>query len=526
MSLIIFVFSCLALGLGGWWVSKTHFKSSIIDRLLSIVVLPFSASLIYLYIYRIFRAVEGEKNFMRLANTIAYFKGIDVYSSLNSGPMVTSIYGPVSFLMFWPATLATNPMVAVHIAEALSISFCLIPVFMILFHGMRGFKCNLYAWAIFLLFACFPHIVTSLKSAFFNIHADAPALCLSALACGVLYLSQGKNKHCAYVLSAFFSVASLWCKQVVAPIIVALILFVWIQNGKKGLSNYLLRFLVWLGIFTGGFIFIFGAEDLYFNMVTIPSTHPLTNTDPQVIVYNFWKIIRECLTGLIFLMILLFPRMGNRKYFGALFKFVFSGPIKIFTYAFIFMIPATLYVIMKIGSSNNTFAYTTYFFLIIGALTVKETLILESLTKNRGRGIKTTLFLATLVMGIVMTFIAGFRIYKNVEINEYAKEGYKMALKYPEKYYYPNLPLIHLYAEGKLYHTTDGLRDRKWSKLDFDDNQFYRHTPSHMKWVAFASENHLEIVPMTFVGAEIPQEEKLSSFNVQALWSEAAINHP
>lgn len=55
---------------------------------------------------------------------------------------------------------------------------------------------------------------------------------------------------------------------------------------------------------------------------------------------------------------------------------------------------------------------------------------------------------------------------------------------HPNTFYFPDCPLAHLMAEGKLYHATQGILWRCRANLDLNDEHFRRHIPQHFEIVA------------------------------------------
>lgn len=175
------------------------------------------------------------------------------------------------------------------------------------------------------------------------------------------------------------------------------------------------------------------------------------------------------------------------------------------------MLPLSLLSSMKVGGSNNTISHTNYYMLLAMSLA-----FLAGQMKIYREKAPWIPFLGksmlTLLLGILVLIHIPIVYYRIITWNHhynFALDAYSHAQKYPGKTYFPRLTLIHLLAEGKLYHDIDGLMDRNWAQLPLGDEHFKKFIPGNLEEIIFYGENHKELIPLSNFSA--------GYFNTQAL---------
>jgi hypothetical protein len=132
----------------------------------------------------------AEWNSVRLAPAFMLRFGPTPYPGLDNGPLTTWIYGPVPLLVNLPATLASDTISALSIAETINLLIAIIPVaatvFLLDFSAAKISRPD-RLWALFLCLALWPN--TSLQ----YIQADNTALAFGLL--GNLFLTRVQNGH-------------------------------------------------------------------------------------------------------------------------------------------------------------------------------------------------------------------------------------------------------------------------------------------------------------------------------------------
>lgn len=480
------------------------------DKLMNLLISPLALTVFCLYGSKMLRTVGEERNWMRLASTFALFKGLPVYSGPDTGPAIATMYGPVSILAYWPATLAWTAPLMVQTAAFCAIFFLLAPIWLFCTtKSDSALSCKKFGTLLFLCIACIPLLVTSLKDVFFVVHADAPTLGLSALAGGFLYIFHKKNIDAGLILSALCAALAIWSKQVIIPILLPLCLFVLIQHGFKSAAKYTVWLLVFIGLVTGLMFYFFDPKDLYFNMVYLPSRHSLRELNIGSFFQYLWKILRECLIPLcsLVLFFIVYKRAGSNPSGNTA---ITKQSWTVFLWVTVIMLPITFYIHLKEGASNNTFAYSNYFFLIAAGLFLREL----SLHKETEKSAKWILVAAGAALLTIMIPNVIYRTLQNTDYLKDTKRAYEFNLKHPDQVYYPRMTLINFLVDGKIYHSIDGIRDRNWAGLPLSDRHFRDDLPSKIKYIGFAKENYMSLIPLPEFDRETLNEPGMEGLSV------------
>jgi len=225
-------------------------------------------------------------NDVRLAPTFGLTRGYGLYSRPHSGPIQSTMYTPFSALSYLPATLATEPRVAMKLGGALALLYYFAPI-LALFRGLAG-RSRLLAWYAFFGFATItfavPDSISGLSYSATHIHSDAPALGLAMAACATMVLAGrgGVPGDRSALLAALLAWLALWSKQVMLPTLVVLQLWAWLAHGPRFCARFLALNCA-VGLLTSAtFAGIFGVEGMAHNAVGVPGKFPwLPFTSPN-----------------------------------------------------------------------------------------------------------------------------------------------------------------------------------------------------------------------------------------------------
>lgn len=429
-------------------------------------------------------------NTQRLTPTFALVKGYPLYSGQHNGPIQAMHYAPISALVYLPSTLAKSPTMALLSAQIIALIFYSLPIVWLYFGDRdKGRNTPSQAFAIYwlVLFGFFSLGLPSLNYSSSAVHADAPALGLSALACGFLYYIKDPRRRLPLVLSAIFAVLAVWTKQSAVPILLALPTYVFLAYGRK----YFLRYLFYLTIFSTllliAFCHIFNGKDMLFNMFTILKRYPI---------YGSGKVtIRFFLENLPFLAILIFYRrflpanpplqnqMYNKWYF-------FNRRWTIFVIVGLMMAPLSVLAGMKGGGGDNSFSFSTYFLLAGSGLLLKQIVAApqDPYFEVAQKAIKGLIVGLTLIL-VYLSYHALSYHPTIVNLKDMWKNPSQIAYEYAEKHpgevYFPWHPLASLLAEDKLYHLELGVGDRGTAGFETSESHYYSHIPQRLKQIAY-----------------------------------------
>lgn len=457
----------------------------------------------------------GDWNGARLAQSVALMHGYKLYYGPESGPVLRTMYGPTSVLAYLPAAFARSPTAAIFIGEVISILTFFLPILWLCLRGntfnRRDVFYSCFAFLGFALYTC----NLSLSESAFMIHADAPALGFAALACVPLYRCQSRTTAVNLFLSALFGTLAVWGKQTLAPLPLALLLYLLIAEGWRCFARY----LAWLSV-TGLavsllFLFLFEPGPTLFNMLT-PARHPwfvaLHNSNAGFTVGWFDRIKVLTAAGTELLSDVLLPVVVVSF---AVVSHIFSAnsrPPQVRTFfkergwsmllmVSLFLTPAGLAGRVKFGGADNNYSVTTYFLLAALFMVLMESNSNSAAQNSPVLHRAPKLFALTLVIVLaVMQLPSVYHVASALRALPDAanQKAYEFALKHPGELYFPWHPLASLMTEGKLYHFDYGLIDLKVSGYPMSDDHFRANIGSSIKGVAFyqpQSKDTLKFLP-------------------------------
>ncbi len=418
------------------------------------------ALLLTMLAYKIIHSPFDDQNWSRLQRTFLLAHGLPIYFGKDAGPVINSIYGPVAAIAFLPVAFFHSLPAIMRSAEFLAIAFFFLPVLW-LHLGSGGKKEALAGAGSFLVFAFFPFLTSSIRNGAFHVHADAPALGLGALACAFVYFREGHLRRLRYPLSAVCVVLAFYTKQVMAPLFVALPLYIGLTEGRRASLQYTAWLFVAAAFFTALFFQRFGGEHLFFNLFTLPSRHPWRDVDPmKAWTFAGTKLIRESF----FIALLGFLAFRDRN------RVPRRGWV-LFLLVAIFLIPTSLAGRAKIGGSTNALCFTIYFLLITVSLAL--------------RGAKRLTWITLAVLTVVSTAALVHRGAFPKKETDFAAAAYTYAKKHSGEAYFPKMTVINFLAEGKVYHEVVGLIDYQWARLPVSDERIRQFVPERLKLIAF-----------------------------------------
>lgn len=424
--------------------------------------------LFFLIFHKIATSVAAPYNWTRLQRTFLLAHGEPLYYS-PEGPVVLAMYGPVSAFIYWPATWMRSLYSMMITASSINLFIFWLPaLWLCLGFPHKDKRARLYGLAALFIFSFFPFITASLRSAAFNVHADAPALGFAGLACAALLLQKDKPSPVVLALSALSTVAAFWSKQVTAPLFLAIASYLWLRGLRRGSGVYAAFFIFFMAVVSGLFFKAFGFENLWFNLITIPSQQPWKSADGSgALWFSVYKLFHNSFFVFLFAAIVFISvgRLNKDK------------PWFLFLWTAFFMLPAAIIGNLKVGGAGNVFCYVPYFLLLAAILALAELNL-----AGRLRQFTNFLLLGFLV---TQTVLVVYKFTVPPPETNYAQTAYEYLKKHPGTAYFPRLTLVHLLTEGKVYHESVALIDRRWAKIPVSPSQMRAFIPAHAALLAF-----------------------------------------
>ncbi len=462
------------------WIFRRTAQLNRIDRWAFAMLPPAFLCLGALLTHKILTSIYYNLNWIRLQKTFAMAYGYPLYYGPDSGPVLGTMYPPVSILAYLPVTLFSSPFSAMRAAELLNVAYFFLPVLVMLISCRpREQRPLLFPLLAFLLFAFLPFFISSLRSAAFYIHVDAPTLGLAAVACALLTCARNRESLPVLFSSALFAILAVWSKQVAVPLLLALPLYVFLVFGRKTLVRYLLCLAVSGGIISGIFIGVYGFKELYFQLITIPGSQGLIEKEGlPPLVYASYKLLVESSPILLMGCLVVRPLMSLNASKETLSAWFRDNPSLLMLLVSLFMLPTSLLGRAKLGGSSNTLCYTTFFLAVAVMLAFVQASVVPSVKKKLVAIV--AIFLLIQIPSLYYKFV--YPDHKNLD---FVRTAYDYLKKHPGETYFPRLTIMHLLVEKKLYHDSMALMDREMAGYPVSKEQLAAHLPSGFQQIAF-----------------------------------------
>jgi hypothetical protein len=431
-------------------------------------------------------------NGARLAPTIALAQGHELYQPADHGPILDTIYGPVTALVYLPAAIATSPTGAIFVAALIVGLFSTLPMLALALRQAGGDP-TLRAWGLFgfVLYYCalFVHPDCTVYSTSL-IHADAPSLGLGLLACLPLYRVNAPEAPGwrALSVSALLASLSVWSKQTSVFVPVALAAHLGLAWGVPCLRKYLLCLLVAGGGLSLLLVTCFGPGPLFFNLFTVPAAQawntPLLDAALELggLLLAFAPVL---------LLALYFTQRapgGTAPSRGAWWR---ANPWGMLLLLAVFAVPTSLLGRMKVGGNLNN--HHPLFFLI-GAIALALPAALAAGGDPWLRIVckRLQLVLGAVLMLLPLDYLATWD--GRLRLDNQHQQAYDFARRHPGKAWFPSHPLSTLLAERKLYHFEYGVLERSLAGRAPTPAHIRAHLPPRLRYVIFHRDRPAEIL--------------------------------
>ncbi len=456
---------------------------------------PALVTLLFLFADKVKASIFEEHNWLRIQRTFLLSRGHSIYPDFETGPIITSLYGPLSALAYWPATWAPSLAKIVPIGVICSILLFFAPVSVLILRGRfaKAKPLSLSFLSVF-CFVFLAALLSSTKRSAFTIHADAPALGLSACACAFIYWKKSfRHESLPLFLSAFFAMMAIWSKQTAVPILIALPVFVLWADGVKSFLKYLALLFISVVFFLAFSAMLFDPKDMFDSMIRMPGRHPMKSQGWGVVIKAVVRLLRENLLVFALSLPAAWPALIRHKKSWRGWANTYRWSL--FWITALFMAPLALLSSLKVGGSNNTLSFVSYFSLTGALLAFTE--LFRPLRKNFLHHFAAKALLSyTVILTLITAPLVFYRMAENDKKRFSAKDAYDYALAHPGTAYFPRLTLVHLLAEGKIYHETEGLLDRKSAGIPFSEKLFKAYLPENLELIGFNGENHRKSLPL------------------------------
>jgi hypothetical protein len=440
-----------------------------------------SAALLGALIYHILEEPFWVFNSMRLLPSFLLVKGMPVFPAAHAGILQSTIYGPVTSLIFLPCTLSHSPVGAVLIGATLTV---LLSMTGVLFLHIQQSPQRLRVALLTSLATGF--LICQLEPLRYScllIHSDGPGMLFGMLAIGMTK-AEGRGRL-AMSVAACLSGLAVWTKQPLIGIPVGIGIFYLLSAGRSAFIRFSLYACGASVVLTVLSSAAFGWRNLLVNLLLIPGHQPWKNPSKTLELLNSLRL----LVKLDFAMLL--PLLAY-----VLFRFAqrpslheIEGQIrgKLWPCALLVglcLVPFSLMGESKTGGDINSLSFCTLFLLMALMLLLQQLATSNQLEASR---FARALIISAAVLGA--TFSAPLVVGIPSKIKTLPKSEQNLAYIYMKKHpglgYFPWSPVAQLLADGQVYNGVYGLWDHISGGFPPTKAEFLAHVPANAAFVAF-----------------------------------------
>jgi hypothetical protein len=446
-----------------------------IDRLGALVLAPGIFTLSLLIVTVVIGMLRSDWNAARLTPTFALVYGYRLYYPATDGPILNTIYGPVSALAYLPATVFRTPTAAILAAGALEVLFVFLPMLAFVHRAGRcagasrpvALACGIAACLLMARYQGSAYWIGFVE-------ADGPALALGLVACMAL-LSQDTTPPAGrrLALSAGAVVLACWAKQIDAPLALGLLLAVWLAHGRGVARAYALA-LAGIGAATSLLFLGWFGEPMIFDMVTLVVHQPWYQPGLAGLAAQVWRLLGN-VWELVIVVAVALPAALLLDYGGAP---VAARPWVPPLLAALFLLPGGALGANKLGGDQNSF-HSVYFLLAAVAALLVE----RGQAARVGRVLGYAFCAAAIVAAWRSDRIPLWKPQPPLWQND-PQLAYDFAVRHPGEAYFPWQPLSSLLAEARLYHFDYAMIDRVIGGYAPTPEHVRRYLPPRMRWIA------------------------------------------
>lgn len=426
----------------------------------------------------IYAASANLWNDARLVPLLGWLAGQGLYSTATAGSVQTSMYPPLSALAYLPVAAAASPAGAVFIGSLLAQFYYVAPLALACYRTSVN---KIFAFTVLFSLVFLSQQSDALLQSQTWIHADAPALGFGLLACLAAFEYTKTGDGRGLLAAVFMAWLSVWSKQSMVLLFPALATWVFCVQGVRRCA----AFVGWS--FLNGIVIAavmgltFSVEGMWFNMFVIPANVAWTGRIPFNLIRALTELLREAtlplgllIGGVVYKLLSADAPLDWREWAR-------RQPWLLPALVGFMNVPVSVASRVKLGGAENSLSPSLYFWMAaMGLFLLYQHDALQRLRRSLLATRYRTIVAALTVWLALLSLPQSLRSFLTV-LPPWSNESqitYHSIRQSPGRYYFPDYPLAHLLAEGRLYHYAAAVRDRRdWGGIPISQSQLQSHLP-------------------------------------------------
>jgi hypothetical protein len=411
----------------------------------------------------------------RVAPSFAWANGLNIYRTHADGPLLSVLYGPVFYLLYWPLTLFRHAATSLTVGTLWSLFCYSLPVLFFLSHDRQAppLARTLPPLAFFTVaVASYWGAETEIM---FAIHPDAAACGFAGLGLAIALMRPFTLLRIAISIPlCMFAIA---CKQNAAFAFLLLLTLIWWRGGGKWLSKALL-----VSTITGILILAVlacaygGLGGIWFNNYLIPKGSRL--------LWDKWSgasvvLYQSFVMPLILLAVIASNEVSAQKTQNWK-RHVIGFAVLFIVVPFILCFPAYIFP----GGAGNAFAPSIYAMVALPALWLRNLLLNRPGAERAICALGPAVFLCLIAVASLSLAVRRDQLRETLRTSTASVvEAY--CIRHPGEVYFPFNPVAVYRGEGQIYHTDWGLANPSRAGFLASPAEFRAAMPRSARYLAY-----------------------------------------
>jgi hypothetical protein len=296
------------------------------------------------------------------------------------------------------------------------------------------------------------------------------------------------------IVCGLFAAASIWTKQTMAPLVLALAIYLLLIAPPRMTVIMLLT----VALVSAVLMLIFGADRMLYHMLVIPSLHPTNwpwlgrrGATLRGLWFAWWE---SKIVGWMALIAMLLRRdVPTRLRLAELRAWALRSPWLLMLLIALLVLPTTMLAYVKLAGNRNNVAPLCYFGLLC-ATTALLGLCRKAFDQDAPLGARQRLaFMGVASLLLILPWaqrnemlrtLPGLRAWTGFAQSD-QEQAFAYLKQHPGESYFPQFPLVSLLAEHKACHFDEAIMDFHRAGISMTQPHVRSALPEHMREILF-----------------------------------------